>query len=292
MSLHPGTRPPTLDRLGTSDLIETFAFLDRDPVLNVYLLAVLLRDALVPSRDEFWAARRGGGIEALMMLGTGSGSALPVGDDEVALGRLGAHAVERLGALPRRFQVIGEREAIVPFLSSFASAGLTPRLRRDQVYMALRHDRLAGIEPLAALRPARPEDYALVYETGARLRAEELEEDPRDIDPAAYARRVEEECREESTFVWREGDQLRFRASVSARTVDAVQISGVYTPPECRGRGFATRGVAELCRRLFPHSRAACLFVNGFNAPALAVYRKLGFESLAAWGSAFFSQGP
>lgn len=292
MSLHvPEVGALETRRLGGADLVETFAFLDGQPVLNVYLLAVLMRDSLGPTRNEFWAVSRGGRIQALAMIGTASGSLLPVGSDVPALERLARAVMERRGVVPRRFQVIGMREATTPLLAALTQAGMEPRLQREQVYMSVERGHLAHHDPLPELRTATPEDYALIEDTGARLRAEELEEDPRVSDPRAYARRVEEECRDGFTYLWRTREGLRFRASISARTADAAQISGVYTPPEWRGRGFATRGVGELCRRLFEQSRFACLFVNDTNAPALAVYRRLGFQPIARWRSAFYDSG-
>jgi hypothetical protein len=292
MSLHvPDLGAIETRRLAGADLVETFAFLDGEPVLNVYLLAVLMRDSLAPTRNEFWAVTRGGRMAALVMIGSASGSVLPVGTDTAALERMAAIVMERRAMLPRRFQVIGMRDATTPVIEAFARAAQVPRLHRNQVYMSLERGGLAAFEPLPELRNAAPEDYALIEESGARLRAEELEEDPRLTDPRAYARRVEEECRDGFTWLWRTREGLRFRASVSARTPDAAQISGVYTPPEWRGRGFATRGVGELCRRLFEHSRHACLFVNDTNQPAIAVYRRLGFQPIARWRSAFYDAG-
>ena len=46
MALHHDTRILTVEQLGPDDLVETFAFLDRDPVVNVYLIALTLRDGL------------------------------------------------------------------------------------------------------------------------------------------------------------------------------------------------------------------------------------------------------
>jgi len=43
-----------------------------------------------------------------------------------------------------------------------------------------------------------------------------------------------------------------------------------------------------LCARLLEKSAAVCLFVNDFNAPAIAVYRRLGFTPVAEWASAFY----
>jgi predicted GNAT family acetyltransferase len=289
MALHHDTRTLAVDRLGPDDLIETFAFLDRDPLLNVYLVALTLRDGLARPRDAFWAARRDGEIGALLYLGPQSGAILPVGDDAAGLRLLAEETCERLVVLPRRFQIIGPRRAVEPFITCFADAGVTPRLERAQTYMAVERDALTAPEGLPELRPASPEDYDRVFESGASLRIEELGEDPREADPMSYARRVEEECRDGHTFLWADAEGLRFRASVSAVTADAAQVSGVYTPPALRNLGIATQGVGELCTRLFERSRAASLFVNDINAPAIAVYRRLGFTTRAAWVSAFYT---
>src|SRR5262245_27967149 len=119
-----------VDRLGPADLVETFGFLDRDPVLNVYLLALVLRDALSQPRDEYWAARRDGEIVALLHLGGQSGAMLPLGGDEDALAALGEQARQRIGFLPRRFQLIGPHAAVTPFLRRFERSGARPRLER------------------------------------------------------------------------------------------------------------------------------------------------------------------
>jgi hypothetical protein len=279
----------TVERLGPAHLVETFAFLDRDPVVNVYLLALVLRDALGQPRDEYWAARRGSEIVALLHLGGLSGAVLPLGTDPEALRLLGDQARLRLPWLPPRFQLIGPEDAVAAFLQRFDRAGFPPRLDRAQIYMALERGRLPVFERLPELGKAAPEDAGLLYESGALLRAEELDEDPRQVDAAAYRRRVEEEARDGHTYLWRDGEGLRFRASVSAITADAAQVSGVYTPPERRGLGYATRGLAELCARLLERSRAVCLFVNRSNTTALSVYQRLGFEPRLAWRSLFYT---
>src|SRR5205085_809350 len=158
-------------------------------------------------------------IDALLHIGGQSGAVLPLGEDAAALRRLAETARQRLERMPRRFQVIGPRAAVASLVDAFARSGLTPRLQREQVYMAL-------------LPGALPEDAELVHRSGAQLRLEELEEDPRLADPEGYRRRVEEECRDGHTYLWRGDGELRFRASVSALTADAAQVSGVYTPPE------------------------------------------------------------
>jgi ribosomal protein S18 acetylase RimI-like enzyme len=221
-------------------------------------------------------------------MGGHSGAVLPAGDDLDALRALAAVAAARLAALPSRFQLIGPRAALAAMRERFPGPGPVLRLERDQLYMTLLPASLPRFERLPELRPARREDYTLVFETGAALRAEELLEDPRDVDSAGYARRVEEDCRDGYTLVWRDERGLVFRASISARTTDAAQIAGVYTLPEWRNRGIARRALAEMCVRQFERTRATCLFVNEINTPAIALYHRLGFVDHADWASAFY----
>ncbi|MEQ1834715.1 MAG: GNAT family N-acetyltransferase [Candidatus Eisenbacteria bacterium] len=288
MALHPGIGSPVLDRLGPRDVPEVLSFLEDDPVLNVYLIALVLRDALGRPHDSWWGARRDGRLSALWFLGGHSGAVLPAGDDDVAH-RMIAHEVAATGE-PRqeRLQVIGPRDAVRALREHYPGAQATLRLEREQTYMVL--DRPPGTPGALApeLRTARREDYAFLYQAGAELRAEELLEDPRGIDPVAYARRVEEECRDGWTWLWRDGRGLCFRAGISALTPEAVQVSGVYVPPALRGRGIATRALGELCARLLLRSRHVCLFCNDINAPALALYERLGFRVQAPWASAFY----
>lgn len=292
MAIFDDTRTLTLERLEPPDVPEALAFLDGDAVANVYLVALVLRDAFARPHDECWGARRDGSLAALLYLGGHSGAVLPLGEDAGALRALGELAGRRLAHLPVRFQVTGPRASVDAFLETFPGAALAARLARRQTYLSLRPEALPAFERLPELRPARREDYALVYESGALLRAEELLEDPRETDAVAYARRAEEDCRDGHTFVWRDARGLVFRASVSALTSDAAQVSGVWTAPAWRGRGIARRALSELCLRLLQRSRRVSLFVNDGNEPAFALYDRLGFSDPLAWASAFFEQPP
>src|SRR5438094_272128 len=111
MALHPDAATLSVQRLGPPDLVELFGFLDRDPVLNVYLLALTLRDALARPQEEVWAARRGEELAAVVHLGGPSGAVLPVGDDVPALDLLADETLRRRAVMPRRIQVVGLRAA-------------------------------------------------------------------------------------------------------------------------------------------------------------------------------------
>ena len=74
MSLASDATALSIERLRPAHFAETLRWLQRDPVLHVYLSALTLRDALGSPHDETWAARRGGAIEALLYLGGRSGA--------------------------------------------------------------------------------------------------------------------------------------------------------------------------------------------------------------------------
>ena len=60
-------------------------------------------------------------------------------------------------------------------------------------------------------------------------------------------------------------------------------------PPELRGRGHASRGMAAVVafarRTLAP---VVSLYVNDFNAPARAAYRSVGFTEVGTFMSVLF----
>src|ERR1043166_8200309 len=109
MALHPGIGTPVLDRLGPRDVPEVLSFLEDEPVLNVYLIALVLRDALARPNDAWWGARREGRLSALLFVGAHSGAVLPAGDDPQAHRLLGQRASEAKLARPTRLPIDRKR---------------------------------------------------------------------------------------------------------------------------------------------------------------------------------------
>jgi predicted GNAT family acetyltransferase len=77
----------------------------------------------------------------------------------------------------------------------------------------------------------------------------------------------------------------------NARLPDMVQVGGVWTPPELRGRGYARCVVAGSLRDARDRgvSRAS-LFTPRTNAPAQRAYRSLGFETVGEYALIFFAE--
>src|SRR4051794_41241352 len=74
-----------------------------------------------------------------------------------------------------------------------------------------------------------------------------------------------------------EGGEVMFKAEIGGVSRAACQIQGVWVAPAYRGRGVGTVGTAAVVE----YARAAIapvvsLYVNDFNAPARAAYRRGG----------------
>src|SRR5262249_59113202 len=74
-----------------------------------------------------------------------------------------------------------------------------------------------------------------------------------------------------------EDGRVIFKAEIGSVTPHACQVQGVWVRPELRGRGLAEAGMAALVNdalnRVAP---VVSLYVNDYNRPARAAYRRGG----------------
>jgi predicted GNAT family acetyltransferase len=60
-----------------------------------------------------------------------------------------------------------------------------------------------------------------------------------------------------------------------------MTVGYVYTPPELRGRGYATSCVAELSRNILQNGKEFCmLYTDLANPTSNSIYRKIGYEEV------------
>ncbi|MGP1458931.1 MAG: GNAT family N-acetyltransferase [Treponema sp.] len=81
---------------------------------------------------------------------------------------------------------------------------------------------------------------------------------------------------------------LAAKAGTNALGFHAAQIGGVYVKPEFRRRGYAFCALYRVLKNVFTAKNVAVLFVKNANAPAIALYRALGFEKAGDYRIAYF----
>jgi predicted GNAT family acetyltransferase len=88
-------------------------------------------------------------------------------------------------------------------------------------------------------------------------------------------------------LLWEDGGTPVSLAAWGGPTPNGIRIGPVYTPPELRGRGYATALSAELSQRLldgrlFEGGRRFCfLYTDLANPTSNAIYERIGYQRVA-----------
>jgi uncharacterized protein len=252
------------------DLAEVLAFCDEDPIERVFLADVARRGL-----GRFAALRDGDRVTALCHLGA---NVVPSGEGTAAFAALAVRARPRM--------LIGDEEAVSELWAAVERELPLPREDRpgQPVYV------LDEAPPpgSSALRPARLGDLALLVRTSAAAYLEEAGIDAYARDPALFEWRTRSQIEEGRSWLWEEDGKILFKAEASAWTRHAVQLQQVWVDPDLRGRGYAKRGFADLCRFLLDTTPAVCLFVRPENAVAIGLYETTGMRRVGAYRSLIF----
>ena len=93
------------------------------------------------------------------------------------------------------------------------------------------------------------------------------------------------------TWIVRRGEQPVAMSSFNATLAEAVQIGGVYTPPEHRSRGYARAAVAQsLLDARAEGVETAILFTDVEHTAAHKSYTSLGFEIIGDYAIIMFKE--
>lgn len=137
--------------------------------------------------------------------------------------------------------------------------------------------------PSGTLRPARPDEAELAVDWVRRFHVEADEQAGRRPDPGVGEHITLEEVREriegELFWFWVDADDVPVHltgANVPAHGVN--RVGPVYTPPEQRGRGYASRAVAEVSGHILRHGDRPCLFTDQANPVSNRIYQAIGYH--------------
>jgi hypothetical protein len=203
-----------------------------------------------------------------------------------ALGALVDRLSEEEQDLPGVVAAIPELEAFVGIWTAERDLDAT-RVVRHGIY------ELREVLPIPSApgvwRPATPQDRDLVVRWMLAFTEEALPEKP---EAERQTRGIEsrlDATDSSGIWLWEDDGAPVSMSGYGGETPSGIRIGPVYTPPELRGRGYASTLVAEQSRSLLENGRAFCfLYTDLDNPTSNALYRRIGYRMIAEAGEVRF----
>ena len=251
-------------------LRDVLAFCAEEPVERVFLEDVARRGL-----GRFVALVEGGRVAAICHVGA---NVVPSGPGVEALARYAARGHPRM--------MVGEERAVGELWN--ALAGRLPDPLDDRPGQPVFELDSPPPPGGTGLRRATVADIERLVPACAAAYLEEVGIDAYARDPDLFRWRTRSQVELGRSWLWLEDGRIRFKAEASAWTPQAVQLQQVWVDPELRGRGYARRAFADLCRLLLEQTPTVCLFARPENAPALALYDGAGMRRTITYRSLIF----
>lgn len=145
------------------------------------------------------------------------------------------------------------------------------------------------IEPIRTLRTSAAQEYELVLPACALMFEEELGYSPLTNGGSFYRSRVRSLIHSGHSLIdLDDAGEIRFKAELGTVTTRATQIQGVWMNPDHRGKSLAAGYMAAAAEYALTLAPTTSLYVNDYNAPAIATYRKVGFETVGEFATILF----
>ena len=276
--------------LALKDPPQLINYLTRDSVANIYPLGWVATHGISPSNSnlsfQFIGAFNEEQLTGMMLL-AGQSLLFMATDTPQAAREFIRHLVCR----NLQFKVIiGLRESLENAIESLSALSIKPRLSRPQLLLVLYPERFRPVTS-SGLRRASLQNLETLLAATMDMYSQEIRAEPAAADIPAFRRTLQHQILQGNVYCSPNAtsNQIEFKANVTARSRYGTQIEGVYVPPHLRRRGFATRGMSQLCLKLLEEAPPVSLFVNRDNSPARSLYeQKLGFQPTHDFTTAFF----
>lgn len=253
--------------------------LDADPVGSCMVAGRVADYGVEPAAigGELWTRR--GVDESLCFAGANLVPLRGGPQDLVAFADKAASVSRRCSSL------VGYAELVLPLWQRLEhSWGPARDVRARQPLMALDAFPACALDP--EVRQVRPDEIDAYLVAAIDMFIGEVGVDPRLGDGGrSYRRRLANLIAAGRAWARFEDGEVVFKAEVGAQSPAVSQIQGVWVHPRRRGQGLGAAGTAALAAVIVGTGRTASLYVNDFNAVALATYERVGFAQVGTFAT-------
>jgi predicted GNAT family acetyltransferase len=257
----------------------------RDPVVNVF---VDYRSRITQLDPRWMGGEMWGYVEdgELVSACHSAANLVPVNATPAALEAFAARGVRQRR---RCSTIVGPQDAVAGLWEHLEPHWAPPReLRWNQPHLEIGSAPRAAPDP--QVRRTTQDELGLLYPACVAMYTEEVGVSP-EVGGGAdmYRARVAQLIGKGWSFARIEDGEVLFKAEVAAVSPYACQVQGVYVPPDRRGQGLATAGMAAVVAfALRDIAPVVSLYVNDHNEGARRAYAAVGFEQTALFSTIMF----
>lgn len=272
--------------LDPGELGAALAILESEPVANAFVASRVQAAGLDPWRlgGEMWGWYADGRLRSLCYSGA---NLVPICASPEAV-RAFADRARRTGR--RCSSIVGPAEPTALLWRLLEpNWGPAREVRANQPLMVT--ERVPDtVRPDPLVRRILKEELETIMPACVAMFTEEVGVSPLAGDGGLlYQARVAELVGAGRSFARIDDGKVIFKAEIGAATSHACQIQGVWVAPEFRGQGLSESGMAAVVRyALADVAPVVSLYVNDYNTPARASYRRVGFREVGAFMSVLF----
>lgn len=171
--------------------------------------------------------------------------------------------------------IIGPKDAVLKFAHTWTTlTSLSYRVARNEMVYQLNRVSKIRVSP-GQMRQAIGLDQHLVANWTEKFYFEAIQS----ISSKEAIELASKKIREGSFYLW-ETDEPVSMAAWTRPTKNGVTIAYVYTPPEQRGKGYASNCVAQLSQLMLEKYQFCTLFTDLSNPISNSIYQKMGYQPI------------
>lgn len=157
------------------------------------------------------------------------------------------------------------------------STGNSWKINFEQLVYRLDH--LKEVRPTnGRLRNATPDDFNVLGQWFYDFAIEAMGQGELEKEKANAKSKIESG----QLYVW-EDESVVSMASIARPSRNGITVNYVFTPPNLRGRGYASNCVAEMSKLMLDNYQFCCLFTDLKNPSSNKIYRDMGYVVVAEY---------